>query len=89
MSSNIRLLFFYLSNKLRVCSRRSAKCKLLLVSYYLKDSLYFVVSFAKYTSISKLHKSILLSNFNDSPPFAVNRVEVVEIIVAKWETVIS
>ena len=46
------------------------KYKLLLVSYCLKDSLSFVVSFAKYTSIPKLHKSILLSNFYDSPPFA-------------------
>ena len=75
-------------NKLRVCSRRSAKYKLLLLSYYFKDSLSFVVSFAKYTSIPKLHKSILLSNFYDSPPFAVNRLEAVEIIVAKRETVI-
>ena len=86
VSSNIRLLFFYLSSKLyRVCSRRSEKYKLQLVSYFI-DSLYFV-SFGRYTSIPKLHKSILLPNFFDSPPFA--RVEAVEIIVAKRETVIS
>ena len=65
------------------------KYKLLLVSYYLKDSLSFVVSFAKYTSIPKLHKSILLSNFTIHHLSLFNRVEAVEIIVAKRETVIS
>ena len=85
VSSNIRLLFFICQVSFIDYVVGEVKSISYNVSYYLIYSLYFV-SFVRYTSISKLHKSILLPNFYDSPPFA--SVEAVEIIVEKRETVL-